>query len=216
MPSRFVRSLALSGVLAATLGTGAARADVLFSNIGFGSTVSNPVSQVLYDSFSTGSYGVSLTSVSLKLEASNPSDTGAVVVALYSNLSGSNTPDGSIQRLGKIFDSSLTSSPTIIQLDAFPYTALAANTRYWIQVRQLGSTPSSASWVYDNSYLGTSVSTEYSLDTVNVAGVTANDSGSNVYLMRVTGIPEPRSVALLLVGLVGTGLALLRRRFSVA
>lgn len=206
--------LALASALGLASFVGPAKADVLFNNLGFAGTGSDPVSSVLFDSFSTGAQGVALTSLSFQLSASNPADAGQVGVALFSDQGGA--PNTVLRRLGVIADSSLSTTPSILQLAGFTPIALSADTRYWVRLAQLGSTASSAVWLYDNSSRGTGVATQFSLNTTNVQGVTSNLSGASVYLMGSTAVPEPGSIALLMVGLVGAGLSVSRRKSAGA
>jgi len=210
MLSRFGRPVALASLLAVMAMAGSARADVLFSNIGMGAKGYNPVASSLYDSFSTGNIGVALTSISVDVEALNPSDGGTFGVALFSN--GANAPKGSLGRLVVVADSSLSSTPSILNLAGFSPIPLAANTQYWIRLFQVGWTSTSAQWLYDNSFRGTNVAAGFSQDSGNVLGVTANTSGSTVYLMQVSAVPEPGSVGTLSAGLLAIGLVFLRHR----
>ena len=204
----FFRALVLGGCLAAAPFVGAAYAGVLFDNIGLKVTGGDAVANTLYASFTTGPQGVDLSAVSLELIALQPLDGGSLNVFLAIDSGGA--PGKSIAKLGTISDSALNSTiftPSIMSLPGSK--SLAANTRYWLKLATNGvSTSSSAYWAYDSSSNGVSVASELDLNAANGTGVTLNSAANSVYLMSVTGIPEPGTLSVLLFGVALTTLAL--------
>jgi len=157
----------------------------------------------LGDSFSTGSTATTLTDLKLLLEDTTPSDGGTFKVGLYSN--NSNSPGTLIATLGTFNDSLLTASLT--PFDITTSDALAANTRYWIEVT--GTTTSNAGWSFDTTNVGTGVASEYNFYN---GGVSANNSFTP-YQMEVVVSPEPVSWSLM-VAASGVVAVILKRRRS--
>ena len=188
-----------------------ARADVLFTNVGLPSASgigADPVSNTLYATFSTSAQGLMLSSLSLELDAATPGDGGLVNVILASDDFG--VPGKGIKLLGQIADSSLTSAPSVYSFsESFP---LAANTRYWIKLAKSGLTATSAYWEYDGSSAGPGVYSEFDYNTGNLPALSANSVGTSVYMMTVSAVPEPTSLALYAGGLAILGLVASSRR----
>ncbi len=199
-----------------------ARADVLFDSItGNTPTGSDPVLAVtsggsagpLGNSFSTGAQGVYLPAVTLTLElnASTPGDLGSIQISLWSDGGGTNGPSTELAAFNSIEDSQLSSSAySLISVSSSQDIALAANTRYWIE---LTSTDSSASLAY-GADSGIGVSSEYFLNQYSSPLVTSNAGGP--YLMSVAVVPEPASVGLLAFGAFALAGFTRRRRDALA
>ena len=188
-----------------------ARASVVFDNVGQPAAGASPVSVPLFASFSTGNPGGDLSSLTLEMWAPNPSDSGSVRVTLRSDVFGS--PGRGLASIGSVADSALSSTfsaPSLVTLDPLNPIVLSANTRYWIGLSSNGglATPSSAYWVFTGSSLGTAVHSEFILNSANGSGVVADGTGLGTYIMMVDPIsaPEPASIALFSVGLLGLGL----------
>lgn len=191
-----------------------ANAGVLYDNIGaqpyFADHITDTGAQAfgpLYASFSTGAYASTLTDLQLRLGADNPADGGSFTVSLLSD--ASLNPGAVVASLGTVFDSALSSAQfSVIDIPLGTSIALAADTRYWIE---LSSDSTSATWAYSSDLGGPGVAGEY-YD--NVDGVYPNDSSEwpGAYQMTVAAVPEPLSVALFLSGLVG--ITVTRRRNS--
>jgi hypothetical protein len=191
-----------------------ANAGVLYNNIGaqayFEDHITDTGAQAfgpLYASFSTGAYTSMLTDLQLRLGVGDPADGGSFTVSLLSN-AGLN-PGGMLASLGTVLDSTLSpAQSSVIDIRIGTPIALAADTRYWIE---LSSDNTSATWAYSFDLSGAGVAGEY-YD--NADGVYPNNSSEwpGAYQMSVTAVPEPLSVALFLSGLVGIGVV--RRRNS--
>ncbi|MDE2005089.1 MAG: hypothetical protein KGI51_00880 [Rhodospirillales bacterium] len=196
MMTRIVKPLVVAAALLLSGAGNFARADVLFNNTGLIPKGSISVSSALYQSFSTGSFGVDLTSLSLSMVASQPTDGASFKVSLYGD--SGNHPSGPMGRLAVVADSSLSTTASILQIASFAPKALAANTRYWIQLSSFGTPATSAAWSFVNSSRGANVSSQFSLNTAGVVGVTPDSaSGVSVFVMQAIGVPEPGSFWLL-------------------
>ena len=188
-----------------------ARADVLFSNMGLKKAIgigADPISNTLYASFSTSSQGLMLSGLALELLATNPTDGGSINVVLASDSSG--VPGRGFKLLGQISDSSLTATAsTYYFTDSVP---LAVNTRYWIKLAQSGVGATSAYWEYNGSSAGPGVYSEFDFNTGNSPALSANSLGTSVYMMTVSAVPEPTSLALYAGALTILGVVASSRR----
>lgn len=188
-----------------------AAATPIYNNLNSASNGADPTSSdggigPLADSFSTGSSGYSLASVGLKLLDSTPNDGYTVTVALYSD--NATSPDALLYSIGSIDDSALSTSLADYYFNlASPY-ALAANTRYWIEVSS-GSGNATWSWSLDLSGPGASGEHYYHSGTV-----WPNSGGPYQMLVAdaaITSVPEPAPLALVALGSLA-GLWFTRKR----
>ena len=204
------------GVALATATVGGAQATVLFNNTTQPAYGGDAIANNAYASFSTGSQGVELQSVSFALLATDAGDGKSFHAILRSD--NVDNPGATISPLGQILDSALLgsslSSPSMITLTENTPIALAANARYWIELTPIGAPPfTSAYWLWTNTNHGVGVSPEYTLNGAPNNFVTANLTASAVYMMNVSVVPEPGSTALLGIGAAFLlGLSYMRRR----
>ncbi len=186
-------------------------AGVIYDNLSVGSgAVSGGVAGVapapaahgpLGDSFSTGGSAVNLTDVKLLLSASNPSDGGFFAILLLSN--NANSPGATLDTLSVLPDNFLTTTLSALEIALFPPSpiALAANTRYWIEVTS--NDQGSAQWSFDATNVGTGVASEYNY----FNGSALANSAFTPYQMEITvapassAVPEPATWTLLAAGL---------------
>jgi hypothetical protein len=187
--------------------------DLLYNNLGVATASFEGVAAhgPLYNSFTTGSSGI-VDGVALLLDLLGaPNQFGIVDVAIYSN--AGNTPDGFLTDLGVVDDTRLSGTPSVVGFTHL-HEVLTPNTRYWIGLKDntfalFGSTSIDWARAVDSSGIG--VAGEFNADSTSVLpnGDGTNGSGEP-FQMRVD-IPEPASLSLFGLGLVG--LAALRRRF---
>jgi hypothetical protein len=183
----------------------------LFDNIGADYINNGGVDQIdttlgigpLADSFSTGGSSVLLTDLKLLLVVEGtPNPNATVTITLNSD--NATAPGAVLTTIGTISDSSIPVGPPGAVFD-FPVAsfALAANTRYWIQLST--NDGSSAFWTWSLDTSGTGVANEFFFN--QLGGGVAFPNSDGPYLMQVNGfenaIPEPSSVALLGVGIGG-------------
>ena len=158
----------------------------------------------LYDSFSSGATGGTLTGLKLLLEGDSAS-AGTLDVDLYSD--NSTKPGTLIARLAAVNDSELSNSASLVNISLTSNPGLAPDTRYWIVLS--GTTDDAWEWTDDTT--GTGVANEYEGN--NLQGVSTNNAGGP-YQMEVTegtsSAPEP-ATWLLSLG-VGGCFCLVRRR----
>jgi hypothetical protein len=205
------KNLLLGGamVLAATAlsSMNDAKATVIYDNLAV-SSGSPPASVLpagggpLGDSFSTPTGAVDLTDVKLLVDATTPSDGGSFTVSLFSN-TAANAPGSSLNKIGTIADSSLTTSASVVDLPLTTPILLSAGTRYWIV---LSGTTGSGNWFYTTVNSGTGVANEYNY----FQGASSANTVFTPYQMQinVTAVPEPASFVLLLAGVVGIAAAI--------
>ncbi len=207
---------ALGATLFALATSGAAHATTLYDNLYAASDGADPVGTLpdgspwgpLADSFSTGSSSFSFGDLKLLLGAGSPTDGGSITVSLFSD-SGT-APASSLDLLGTISDSALSSTPSIVDLTFGPIP-LAANTRYWIELADAGlANGDSVSWSWTYSVSGPGVGSEFFYNLAS--GVSPNDPNGG-YQMQIA-VPEPITLSLLGAGLAGA--AAFRRRRKVA
>ena len=176
-----------------------------------------------YASFSTGDAfsGLTLSDVKLLLSSSNTNSDKSFTVSLVSGgptvggNPGPNISDPVLATLGTFSDGFLNSTPTVFEVSGLS-VALAANTRYWIQ---LSGSASSLLWSFAKDDTGVGILSEYSAY-YNGGGytsapfiVTANTdlSAGGPYQMQVTTVPEPGTFSLTLSAL-GLGIIGIARR----
>jgi hypothetical protein len=177
-----------------------ATAATLYNNLSATSNGADPASGSgpLYDSFSTGASAFNLSNFDLLIRASNPNDGGDFNVSVRAD--NATSPGATIFTSGDFLDSSLSNLPSPIGFSFAPL-ALAANTRYWIELSSTGSV--FWSWSLDVSGLG--VANEFFANSV---GVSPNNPGGP-YQMAVPSLsqtPLPASWTTMLAGLAIFGL----------
>ena len=207
----------LIGLVLLSIGFNAV-ADTLYDSLSASTSVSAGNNQVtdanfgpLADSFSTGASVFSLTDVQLALTVDNPTTTGTVTVSLLSD--NATSPGTTITTLGTINDSALSAyTPATVDFPLVTAIALAANTRYWVEVS--ATADSSAGWSYTADTAGTGVANEYN---ANSFWIYNNNPYNGANQLQVNGsataVPLPGSAWLFASALAG--FAALRRRSSV-
>jgi hypothetical protein len=175
----------------------------------------------LAQSFTTGPFAYNLTNVTVVLSQNEPTARPkdgialqSVTVTLWSD-NGLAFPNNGPHTLlatspTTVFGTSLSLLP---QTFVFPISfALAANTRYWIEVISPNS-DSFAAWWITNNPSGTDISHEYTI----IDQTVASTQDPHAFLIGVFGVqglaatPAPSTVLLVIVGLCGLGLYFRRR-----
>jgi hypothetical protein len=187
-------------------------AGILYDNLSVASAGADPANPTifgpLYDSFSTGSSGFSLTEIGLSLQATNPLDFGTFTITLLSAATAFANP------AAIVFSSTFSDSQLLASLSTFDVNfsqiSLAADTRYWVEVSSNGS----VQWSFASDASGTGVAGEFS---ENLGGVTLNgpptpdgETGFPYQMLisdqQIPAVPELSSWMMMILGLMGLGI----------
>lgn len=186
-----------------------AHASTIFNNLNSTTSGSDSVSSSgpLADSFSTGSSSFSLGQVTVKVQATTPGDGESVVVSLLSD--NASSPGSTLDTIGTINDSSLSTSLSDFALTlSTPYT-LAANTTYWIELSTSNGSSAYWAWSLDQTALGVS-GEQYS----DKDGIYPDSGGPYQMELLSAAVAAPETGTLLLLGiglLALMGAAVVRR-----
>lgn len=202
---RFVLRAALRVFAVAAIAV-AANATIIYDSTAGISGGADPILNAgpLFDSFSTGAFSGTISSLELALEST--AATGTTTVGLYSD--SSTSPASLITTLGTVSDSSLISSVTLVDVALVSNPVVNAGTRYWIG---LSTSDSSALWSYTFDTSGVGVNGEWF---ANANGVFPNNPDGG-YQMQVgltpNSTPEPATAGLCGLALLGLAAGRLRR-----
>jgi hypothetical protein len=184
-----------------------ADAAVLYDNLSFASGGSDPAIDLLYDSFSTGPGGFSVSRIGLLLTAPT-ADAGTFTINVFS---GQNFPSAVLFSAGTFSDGLLSTTLSKFYVNFSP-ESLAASTRYWVEL----STTGSVEWGFDADASGIGVAGEFFQ---NQNGVFSNSNGPyqmQLSDVQVSAVPEASSWAMMILGFVGLAFAARLRARRVA
>jgi hypothetical protein len=205
-----VKSVVL-GVFCCLCLNAAVSAGIIHDNLGAASDGADDVAGFgpFAASFTSSSSIESLTEVKLLLTNNGSAGTGSVVVSLLAD--SSTAPGASLTTIGTIDDSAVTSSLSVFDLTLASPFALAASTRYWIQVATSNGSTTRWSWSGDTS--GTDVAGEYFANQNGVFDSTQGPYQMQVITGTASAAPEPSTLVGASLATIGA-LALRRRRRS--
>jgi hypothetical protein len=177
----------------------AANATELYNNIDVSSGGTAHASTLdngpLGNSFSTGPSAFTFTGVDLLVLADNASDGGSFTVSL---LNDSSIHPGSGIATDTFDDSVLSTSLSTLSAH-FSSIALAADTRYWIE---LSTSTGSLEWSFTGANEGIGVANEFNF----FAGSVSANQAFTPYQMSIgSAVPEASTWALMLAGFAGLG-----------
>jgi hypothetical protein len=206
---RRMASWLLAGALFA-LAVPSAQAIPVYDNLGSQQAGADPVQSYgpLAASFSTGAEGGLLGDVQLLLKSGSDQLVGALQVKLLSD-SGF-APGIELGTLGSLLSSDISSSAfSIYNIASLGSFALAANTRYWVELFAVDPVAVEWSWSDDVSTLGVNGNASYS----QIFGVLPNsDAGAYQMSVNVSPVPLPGTAVLYGVGLAAMGVVRRYRR----
>jgi hypothetical protein len=164
----------------------------------------------LYDSFSTGPSGFSLSQIGLLLTAP-VADGGSFTINV---LSGQTFPGAAVFAAGTFSDSLLSAALSNFYVNFAPQS-LVANRRYWVEL----STTGSVEWSFAPNATGTGVVGEFTQDQTGVFCNTVGGSCENsvppfqmqLSDAQVAAVPEPSSWAMMILGFASLAFAARRR-----
>lgn len=199
---------AIGILLASIMPTVASAGGTAYNNLGTPTADNYPFSYTSSQSNSFTALGGGLTSVSLLLgQLSSGSGSGKTLTINLLNDSGNNTPGSILGALGTLGEDLLSTTLSVFTFNNFAPIQLTAGTRYWINVISDAGANSTAGWAYAVNDSGIGVQGEYNS---NIVDGTSPNSAIPPYQMQVT-IPEPGTLALISVGLVGVSFGKRRR-----
>lgn len=200
-----------AGVLLASIMPTAAQAVIIYDNITSPATTNggNPIGPALgplADSFSVTGSTTTLDTVQLLLDKTSATS-GSVRVDLFNDNSG--TPGTLNTNIGSVNDSALSTGT--FNLFTFTPSISLATGRYWIELSTVGT--SSANWAFSTNIGRPGLAGERIYAATQNGGAGFQIS-SFAFQMRLNNVPEPDTLALISIGLVGVGFSKRRRKLS--
>ena len=206
-----IRRTFLTATILAAAACSSAKANVVFfdnlaNSAGGGPSNSWGIASdaVIGQSFSTGAdVGTGDLNVAVTLENSSFSSAGSFVITLNSNVGvGAGAPGAVVATLGTFLDTSVAG--TALVHGWLAGNPLAINTRYWIEVTDVGGDSlTTVAWDFANDAIGGG-----SIGAVgesNYVDSTVDHYANSGPLLMSVDAPEPATIALLGAGLAGLG-----------
>lgn len=217
--------------LAAVVWCGAAisaQAGTVFDNLSNGSGNTYNVSALgdgpLFQSFTTGASASTMTDAYLTLLGTDGDSTGSIVITLLSDAGG--VPDSVLSTLGAFSDATIFGLTGDLHISTS--FALSANTTYWVQVadafdNDTVTVNSGTLWLTANDASGTGVAGTSSWSQQNIYTYDGNQETAPFVMAIIDEVsnnnvdtPEPATIGILGLSLLGVGWARRRRAAAAA
>ena len=133
--------------------------------------------------------------VKVLLDSRDPASQGSIVLDVVDD--NANHPGSLLTNVGALNDQALTNSPAVYDFVLSAPVALAANSRFWLQISE-GVNPTAAQWFWSDDLKALGVAGEFYAGN---GGVFSNEALPGPWQMQLLGtaspVPLPPSVLML-------------------